>query len=47
MPFKNGELAVQELGSHGYKDRDDADMAKYGRKQTFEVSWLALCSRHD
>lgn len=38
MSFKHGEMAIQELGSRQYKDRDDEDMAKFGRKQRFEVS---------
>lgn len=37
MRIKNGEMAVQELGSSGYKNRDDEDMAKQGKKQQFEV----------
>ncbi|PWY92298.1 amino acid transporter [Aspergillus heteromorphus CBS 117.55] len=39
MPFKNGEMAVQELGSSPYKNRDDADMAKHGKKQQFQRNW--------
>lgn len=38
MSFKHGDMAIQELGSRQYKDRDDEDMAKFGRKQRFEVS---------
>lgn len=37
MPFKNGEMAVQELGSSNYKNRDAEDMAKQGKKQQFQV----------
>ena len=37
MRMKNGDMAVQELGSSGYKNRDDEDMAKQGKKQQFEV----------
>lgn len=37
MPFKNGEMAVQELGSSKYKSRDAEDMAKQGKKQQFQV----------
>ncbi|KAJ5127912.1 Amino acid/polyamine transporter I [Penicillium atrosanguineum] len=36
MRIKNGDMAVQELGSTGYKNRDDEDMAKQGKKQQFE-----------
>ncbi|PYH65005.1 amino acid permease [Aspergillus vadensis CBS 113365] len=36
MSFKHGDMAIQELGSRQYKDRDDEDMAKFGRKQRFE-----------
>ncbi|KAJ5182359.1 Amino acid/polyamine transporter I [Penicillium cf. viridicatum] len=36
MSFKNGEMAVQELGSSKYKSRDAEDMAKQGKKQQFQ-----------
>jgi len=37
MAFKNGEMAIQELGSSKYKSRDAEDMAKHGKKQQFQV----------
>ncbi|GAT24666.1 amino acid permease [Aspergillus luchuensis] len=42
MSFKHGAMAIQELGSRQYKDRDDADMAKFGRKQRFEAEKLRV-----
>ncbi|KAJ5674493.1 Amino acid/polyamine transporter I [Penicillium maclennaniae] len=36
MRIKSGDMAVRELGSSGYKNRDDEDMAKQGKKQQFE-----------
>lgn len=42
MVFKGGNLAFRELSSQRYKDRDETDMVRVGKKQRFEVS----CSRH-
>lgn len=39
MAFKNGEMAIQELGSSKNKSRDAEDMAKQGKRQQFQV-WL-------
>ncbi|KAJ5722583.1 Amino acid/polyamine transporter I [Penicillium malachiteum] len=36
MPLKNGEMVVQELDSSRYKNRDDEDMARQGKKQQFQ-----------
>ncbi|KAJ5625824.1 Amino acid/polyamine transporter I [Penicillium lagena] len=36
MPFKHGEMEVQELGSRSQKNRDDEDLARHGKKQQFE-----------
>ncbi|RAL07831.1 amino acid transporter [Aspergillus homomorphus CBS 101889] len=36
MPFKHGELAVQELSSARHQARDAADLARHGKKQRFE-----------
>ncbi|KAJ6021942.1 Amino acid/polyamine transporter I [Penicillium herquei] len=36
MPFKDGEMVVQELDSSRYKNRDDEDMARQGKKQQFQ-----------
>jgi hypothetical protein len=38
MPFKDGNLVVQELSSQRYKDRDDEDLARAGKKQHLQVS---------
>jgi hypothetical protein len=38
MPFKHGELEIQELGSRSQKNRDDEDLARHGKKQQFEAS---------
>lgn len=40
MVFKDGNLALRELSSQRYKDRDDEDMARAGKKQRFEVSYF-------
>lgn len=42
MGFEDGNLAVRELSSQRYKDRDEKDMARVGKRQRFEVSY----SRH-
>lgn len=39
MGFKDGNLAVRELSSQRYKDRDEKDMARVGKRQRFEVSF--------
>lgn len=39
MVFKDGNLAVRELSSQRYKDRDEKDMARAGKRQRFEVSY--------
>jgi hypothetical protein len=40
MGFEDGNLAVRELSSQRYKDRDEKDMARVGKRQRFEVSYF-------
>lgn len=42
MVFKDGNLAVRELSSQRYKDRDEKDMARVGKKQRFERNFSFL-----